>query len=141
MTDKPIPARLVRELSARGHLTPGLPPADAQKVEWLAGFWREEWFIRLAMSRHSRRRRGLLAAKADLSKWERYVFQRYVNAALRRKTGEKTPRKLYMIEVAEEVKFNYGVPLPVVASRIPAIRKRAQTYLRSLAKAGGAETK
>jgi len=133
MTDKPIPARLVRELSARGHLAPGLPPADAQKVEWLAEFWREEWFIRLAMSYRSIRQRLLLAAKADLSKWERYVFQRYVNAALRRKAGEKAPRKLYLNDVAEEVKFNYGVPLPVVIKRIPAIRWRARRFLRSFA--------
>jgi hypothetical protein len=126
-----LPQKLLRRLVEKGRIALPPTPADEVKLLWLAGFWREEWFIRLTMSRQSIRRRGLLAVKADLSKWERYVFQRYVNAGDNRKRGEKnTSRKLYMLAVAEEVNFNFGVPLPVVVSRIPAIRKRARRYLR-----------
>lgn len=131
----PLPQKLLRELSGRARIALPLSHADRMKLDWLAGFWREEWFIRLAMSRHSRRRRKLLAAKADLAKWERYVFQRYVNAAQRRKQGEKAPRKLFLRDVAEEVKYNYGIPLPIAFKRIPSIRKRAQLHLRQQANA------
>lgn len=131
-----LPRKLTRRLAELSHIALPLSPACQSKLEWLAGFWRDEWFIRMAMTGRSLRRRRQIAAKADLAKWERYVFQRYVNAAQRRKRGEKAPRKLYLRDVAEEVNYNYGVPLPVVISRIPAIRKKAQMYLRSAAKGG-----
>lgn len=136
-----LPAKLVRRLTDGGHLALPLSHSGLKKLRWLAGFWREEWFIRMAMSRTTLRRRGELAAKSDLAKWERYIFQRYVNAAERRKRGEKVPRNLFIQEIAEEVNHNYGVPVPVVVKRIPSIRKRAQMYFRRMMKTGKVVTK
>jgi hypothetical protein len=121
-----LPLKVFHRLRELG-LVKGDPLADGDihAVEIVHAIYGDRVLLRAQLARFDRATRENLVRTAELAKWERYVVNRYRNHVTR------DSGKLYVKQVADEIKRYYGVEkTSEVIARIYRLRKRAYNELR-----------
>lgn len=122
-----LPLKVFHRLRELG-LVKGDPLAgeDIHAVEIVRAVYGDRVLLRAQLARFDRATREDLICTAELAKWERYVVNRYRNHVTRESGG-----KLYVKQVADEIRRYYGIEkTPGVIGRIYRLRKRAYNELR-----------
>ena len=131
-----LPQKLLIRLKEMGLIGEPLDAESERKIEFLSAFWGKEWFIKLELSGYSVKKRQMMARKAELNKWEGYVYQRYLNAL---KDGKS--KRIMINEIVEELNRNYKIPVEHISIlRIRQLRKRAWNHHMKMAKETGKRT-
>ena len=121
-----LPLRVFYRLLELG-LIKGDPLAggDIHAVEIVRAVYGDRILLRAQLAKFDRATREDIIRTAELAKWERYVVNRYRNHVTR------DSGKLYVKQVADEIKRYYGVEkTSEVITRIYRLRKRAYNELR-----------
>jgi len=121
-----LPLKVFHRLRKLG-LVKGNPlaGADIHTVEIVRAVYGDRGLLRAQLAKFDRATREDLVRTAELAKWERYVVNRYRNHVTR------DSGKLYVKQVADEIKRYYGVEkTSEVIARIYRLRKRAYNELR-----------
>ncbi len=121
-----LPLRVFYRLLELG-LIKGDPLAggDIHAVEIVRAVYGDRILLRAQLAKFDRATREDFVRTAELAKWERYVVNRYRNHVTR------DCGKLYVKQVADEIKRYYGVEkTSEVITRIYRLRKRAYNELR-----------
>jgi hypothetical protein len=114
-----IPVKALYELHNRGILPYGLKKEHEQIIEHISYVWGKEAFLRLQLSRKTKKKREKLIKEADLNKLEHYILNRYLNAL-------KQNKHLKQAQVANEVKTYLGAPITdKLFKTIERMRKKA----------------
>lgn len=99
---------------------------DEKIVAFMSKIYADTALLRIQLSRFSRVRREDLIRTAELAKWESYVFNRYRNHIMK-----KTGGRLYVKQVADEIRRYYGMRKTFeVIRRIYQLRKKAYNELQ-----------
>ncbi len=102
-----------------------LTDGDIHAVEIVRALYGDRVLLRAQLAKFDRATREDIVRTAELAKWERYVVNRYRNHVTR------DSGKLYVKQVADEIKRYYGVEkTPEVIAKIYHLRKRAYNELR-----------
>ena len=121
-----LPLKVFHRLQELG-LVKGDPLADGDihAVEIVRVVYGDRVLLRAQLAKFDRATREDIIRTAELAKWERYVVNRYRNHVTR------DSGKLYVKQVADEIKRYYGVEkTSEVITRIYHLRKRAYNELR-----------
>ena len=121
-----LPLKVFHRLRELG-LVKGDPLADGDihAVEIVRAVYGDRVLLRAQLAKFNRATREDFVRTAELAKWERYVVNRYRNHVTR------DCGKLYVKQVADEIKRYYGVEkTSEVITRIYRLRKRAYNELR-----------
>jgi len=122
-----LPLKYLYRLREQGLITGAiLTDADVKTVEIASRVYWDPIALRSRLSRLSRKRREDLIRTAELARWESYVFNRYRNHIM-----EKSGRRLYVRQVADEIKRYYEIEKTFeVVRRIYRLRKKAYYELQ-----------
>ncbi len=109
----------LRFLIRRGIIQEDLAGKDMDILSALGQIWQDLAWLKMSLRRRikSKAQREKFIEELDLSKPERYVLNRYLNARGRLSVGT----------VAEELKINYGLPESVAKGVVRKMRGRAYT--------------
>ncbi|MBT1073959.1 hypothetical protein [Geobacter grbiciae] len=112
-----IPQKIIRYLIGCNVFTQTLDrERDLYILEFLGWAWGNNTLLRVQLAALPRVRRSRLAETADLNKWERYVYGRYMNA-----------ERIMAVVVAAEIEAIFGVAISDdTMRRIKQIRRKVQ---------------
>lgn len=122
-----LPLKYLYRLRDLGIVTGAiLTDADVKTVEIASRVYWDPIALRSRLSRLSRKRREDLIRTAELARWESYVFNRYRNHIMKKSVG-----RIYVKQVADEIRRYYGIEKTFETIRkIYQLRKKAYYELQ-----------
>jgi hypothetical protein len=126
-----LPIKVLHRLQELGLISGNpLTEDDIHAVEIVSSLYGDMTLLRAQLAKFDRATREDLVSMAELAKWERYVVNRYRNHIARKSGG-----RLYVQQVADEIRRYYGIEKTnEVIKRIYQLRKR--TYKELARKTG-----
>lgn len=112
------------QMEKDGHIHFPLHSTHIGLLSFLHSFWLSEHWLKRQLSRYSHKKRERLVDTAGMSKFESYIYSRYMNNP----EGEK----LFLVRVVDEACHYYGVRLTGdVYKKAKLIRAKAQEKRKS----------
>ena len=122
-----LPLKYLYRLREQGLITGAiLTDVDVKTVEITSRVYWDPVALKTRLARLSRKRREDLIRTAELARWESYVVNRYRNHIMK-----KSGRRLYVKQVADEIRRYYGIEKTFETIRkIYRLRKKAYNELQ-----------
>ena len=121
-----LPLKVFHRLRELGLITDPLTGEDIHAIEFLSAVYGDRVLLRAQLAKFDLATREDLVRTAELAKWERYVANRYRNHITR-----KSGKKLYVKQVADEIRRYYGIEKTFrVIRRIYQLRKKTYNELQ-----------
>ena len=121
-----LPVKVFHHLRELGLITDPLTGEDIHAIEFLSAVYGNRVLLRAQLAKFDLATREDLVRTAELVKWERYVVNRY-----RKHITEKSGKKLYVSQVADEIGRYYGIEKTFeVIKRIYQLRRKTYNDLQ-----------
>jgi hypothetical protein len=122
-----LPIKVLHRLRELGLITGNmLTDSDTQTADIMSRIYGDPVLLRAQISKFNKARREGLIRAPELTKWERYVINRYANHIAKKSGG-----RLYVKQIADEISRYYGIEKSsAVIGRIYQLRKRTYNDMR-----------
>jgi hypothetical protein len=114
-----LPVKSIVEMHNRCIINDPISESEHKGLLMIQSIWGKDTFLKMQLSRKTKKERLTLALTCELSKIESYILMRYIG-------NLRDHQKIYIKQIADELNFYYGVPIDrLLYSTIKKFRGRA----------------